>query len=52
MKLKGQPRPSAFDNPSIGHDDPTEKHFYFEYLSPPGVDGIKMFNKEDQVAKQ
>ena len=45
----GRPRPPAFD---VGHDDLTAKHCYFEYLSPPGIDGIKIFNKEGQVANQ
>ena len=41
----------AFDRfKSFGHDDLSAKH-YFGYASPPDVDGIKLFDKDDQAAK-
>ena len=36
---------------SFGHDDLTAKHCYFRCSRPPDVDGIKIFDKDDQAAK-
>ena len=38
---------------SFGHDELTAKHCYFRCSRPPDidVDGIKIFDKDDQVAK-
>ena len=36
---------------SFGLDDHTAKHCYFRCSRPPGVDGIKMFDKDDQATK-
>ena len=37
---------------SFGHDELTAKHCYFRCSRPPDVDGIKIFDKDDQAAKQ
>ena len=37
---------------SFGYDDLNAKHCFFRYSRPPDVDGITIFNKDDQVAKQ
>ena len=36
---------------SFGHDELTAKHCYFRYSRPPDVDGIKIFDTDDQAAK-
>ena len=36
---------------SFGHDELTAKHYYFRCSRPPDVDGIKIFDKDDQAAK-
>ena len=36
---------------SFGHDELTAKHCYFRCSRPPDVDGIKIFDKDDQAAK-
>ena len=42
----------AFDRfKGFGHNDLSAKHCDFEYASPPDVDGIKLFDKDDQAAK-
>ena len=52
MKSNGQPRlPGFYRFESFGHDDLTAKHCYFRCSTPPDVDGIKMFGKDDQAAK-
>ena len=44
--------PPGFDRlESFGHDELTAKHCYFRCSRPPIVDGIKMFDKNDQAAK-
>ena len=44
--------PSGFDRfESFGHDEITAKHCYFRCSRPPDVDGIKIFDKDDQAAK-
>ena len=44
--------PSGFDRlESFGHDKLTAKHCYFRCSRPPDVDGIKIFDKDDQAAK-
>ena len=44
--------PPGFDRlESFGHDELTAKHCYFRCLRPPNVDGIKIFDKDDQAAK-
>ena len=48
VNSNGQPRPSAFDEyKSFDHDDLPAKHYYFRYLRPPTVDGIKILDKGD-----
>ena len=45
--------PPGFDRlESFGHDELTAKHCYFRCSRPPDVDGIKIFDKDDQAAKQ
>ena len=34
---------------SFGHDEFTAKHCYFRCSRPPDVDGIKIFDKDDQA---
>ena len=34
---------------SFGHDELTAKHCYFRCSSPPNVDGIKIFDKDDHA---
>ena len=52
VKSNGQPMPPSFDRfESCGHDELTVKHCYFSCSKPPDVDGIKMFDKDDQAAK-
>ena len=36
---------------SFGHDELTAKHCYFRCSRPPDVDGIKIFDKDDQATK-
>ena len=44
--------PPGFDRlKSFGHDELTAKHCYFRCLRPPDVDGIKVFDKDDQAVK-
>ena len=44
--------PPGFDRlESFGLDELTAKHCYFRCSRPPDVDGIKIFDKDDQVAK-
>ena len=45
--------PPGFDTlESFGHDELTVKHCYFRWSRLPDVDGIKIFDKDDQAAKQ
>ena len=45
--------PPAFDGTeSFGHADLTEKHYYFRSSRPLDVNGIKIFDKDDQTTKQ
>ena len=42
--------PPGFDRfESFGHDELTAKHCYFRCSRPPDVDGIKIFDKDDQA---
>ena len=44
--------PLSFDRfESFGHDELTAKHCHFRYSRPPDVNGIKIFDKDDQAAK-
>ena len=44
--------PSGFDRfERFGHDELTVKHWYFRCSRPPDVDGIKIFDKDDQATK-
>ena len=44
--------PPGFDRlESFGHDELILKHCYFRCSRPPDVDGIKIFDKDDQAAK-
>ena len=44
--------PPGFDRlESFGHDELTTKHCYFRCSRSPDVDGIKIFDKDDQAAK-
>ena len=44
--------PPGFDRlESFGHDELTAEHCYFRCSRPPDVDGIKIFDKDDQAAK-
>ena len=36
---------------SFGHNELTVKHCYFSCSRPPDVDGIKIFDLDDQAAK-
>ena len=53
MKSNGWPiNPPGFDRlESFGHDELTAEHGYFRCSRPPDVDGIKIFDKDDQPAK-
>ena len=52
MKLNGQPRPPYFGTfESIGYKDLTKKLYYVRYPRLPDVDGIKIFDKDDQATK-
>ena len=52
VKSNGRPIPSGFDRfESFGHDKLTAKHCYFRCSRPPDVDGIKIFDKDDQAIK-
>ena len=53
VKSNGQPIPSGFDRfESFGHDELDHcKTCYFRCSRPPDVDGIKIFDKDDQAAK-
>ena len=43
--------PPGFDRfESFGHDELTAKYYYFRCSRPPDVDGIKIFDKDDQAA--
>ena len=45
--------PPGFDRfESFGHDELTAKHCYFRCSRPPDVDGIKIFDKDDQCRPQ
>ena len=45
--------PPGFDRlESFGHNELTAKHCYFRCSRPPDVDGIKIFDKDDQAAKR
>ena len=45
--------PPGFDRfESFGLDELTAKHCYFRCSRPPDVDGIKMFDKDDQATKR
>ena len=53
VKSNGRPMPPGFDRlESFGHDELTAKHCYFGCSRLPDVDGIKIFDKDDQAAKQ
>ena len=44
--------PPGFDRlESFGHDELTAKHCYFRCSRPPDVDGIKIFDKDEQATK-
>ena len=44
--------PTGFDRlESFGYDELTAKHCYFRCSRPPDVDGIKIFDKDDQATK-
>ena len=44
--------PPGFDKlESFGYDEFAAKHCYFRYSRSPDVDGIKIFDKDDQAAK-
>ena len=44
--------PPGFDRlESFGHDELIAKHCHFRCSRPPDVDGIKIFDKDDQAAK-
>ena len=46
------PMPPGFDRfESFGHDELTAKRCYFRCSRPPDVDGIKIFDKDDQATK-
>ena len=50
MKSNEWPRPPCFDRfESLGHDDLTAKHCYFKCSRTSDVDGIKIFDKDDQA---
>ena len=52
VKSYGWPRPPGFDRfESIGHDSLTAKYCYFRCSRPLDVDGINIFDKDDQAAK-
>ena len=52
IKSNGWPRPPAFGRyKSFGHDELTAKHCYFRCPMPSDVDGIKIFDKDDQAAE-
>ena len=52
VKSNGRPMPLGFDRlESFGHDKLTVKHCYFRCSRPPDVDGIKIFDKDDQATK-
>ena len=36
---------------SFGHDELTAKHCYFRCSRTPDIDGIKIFDKDDQAAQ-
>ena len=43
--------PPGFDRlESFDHDELTVKYCYFRCSKPPDVDGIKIFDKDDQAA--
>ena len=46
----GRLRPSAFDRIKFDHHDLTTKHCYFGCSRSPDVDGIKIFDKDNQAA--
>ena len=52
VKSNGRPMPPGFDRfESFCHDELTAKHCYFRCSRPPDLDGIKIFDKDDQAAK-
>ena len=53
VRSNGHPRPLLLiGTTSFGHDDVTTKQCYFRCSSPPDVEGIKIFDKDDQAAKK
>ena len=53
MKSNRQPRPPGFDRfESFGRNVLTVKHCYFRCARFPDIDGIKIFDEDDQVAKR
>ena len=52
VKSNGRPMPPGCDRlESFGHDKLTVKYCYFRCSRSPDVDGIKIFDKNDQAAK-
>ena len=51
VKSNGRPKQPAFDSKSFGHDELTAKHCYFRCSRTPDVNGIKIFDKDDQATK-
>ena len=52
VKSNERPMPPGFDKfESFGHDELTVKHCYFRCSRSPDVDGIKIFDKDDQAGK-
>ena len=52
VKSNGRPMSPGFNMlESFGHDELTAKHCYFRSSRLSDVDGIKMFDKDDQAAK-
>ena len=52
MDANGWAMPPGFDKfTSFSHDELTAKHCYFRCLRPSDVDGIKMFDEDDEATK-
>ena len=52
VKSNGRPMPPGFDRfESFGHNDLTAKHYYFRCSRPTDLDGIKIFDKDNQATK-
>ena len=52
VKSNGRPMPPGFDRfESFGHDELTAKHYFFRCSRLPNVNGIKIFDEDDQAAK-